>query len=791
VSSSTAFRRAIGVGLALASAWPALAAAQVASPTPSAATASDPADDAGGGVRDIVVTATRRQQSIQDVGVAVNAFSSTDLRNRGIDNVAGLADAIPGVKLLESTGGGVPVIIIRGVGLQDFRINNTPTAAIYVDEIYQTSVAQAGFSFFDLERLEVLKGPQGGLYGRNTTGGALQVVSRKPSLTKWSGYAEAGYARFGTKSVEAAVGGPISDKIGIRIAGRLVNSATGQTRSVINGASYGAEDRFGLRGLFLIKPTDKIEVLLKIHGGKDRSETPLLRALPIWIAGASASPGVGTGVFSNFVLGRANPAVVCPDLLAGRRPDFATCGTLTGASPASYGLTDADKYATASNPLNKLDNSWIGGSANVAFDFGRVTFTSITSIENFKVGRFTDWDATPTTFQHIDYRSNIDAVSQEYRLAYNSAKFNFVGGVNYAYDSLTEASTLFANTGIVPLAFRTTSVFQPYRQRTDQWAGYGRIDWRFAPTVTLVAEARYTSEKKKFTGGTFLVDSNRYLVNVDRQASFGDYSGKIALEYRPDRDFLLYGSISRGYKSGGFFGGFATSAAQTDPYRPETVIAYEAGIKSEFLDRRLRANAAAYYYDYHDLQGFGRETIGAVQIQRLSNIGDGRVMGAEADITLVPTPGLTISANAAYVDAKVSKSTFTVSDSFGLSTKNPVEGQRLTNTPRWNLAGLVRYDAKVSDGLTLGLQADASYRSSQNLGFINILAERPLFFEPGYALFGARVSLASDSGWELSAFVKNLGDKTFRTTSRTDSFGGFYEVYGTRRTYGASARYSF
>jgi iron complex outermembrane recepter protein len=776
---------ALVAGLVMGACSPTLAVAQEAPGSNEAATENED------GLQDIVVTATRRAQSVQDVGVAVNAFSSDDLRDRGIDNVAALADAIPGVKLLESTGGGVPVIIIRGVGLQDFRINNTPTAAIYVDEIYQTSVAQAGFSFFDLERLEVLKGPQGGLYGRNTTAGALQVVSRKPSLDSWSGYAEAGYGRFGTASVEAAIGGPLSDKIGLRIAGRLVNSSSGQTRTVIDGSSHGEEDRFGLRAILLAKPTENIDIVLKVHGGKDRSETPLLRAVPIWVAGASAAPGIGTGVFSNFVLGRANPAVICPDLLLGNRPNFATCGTLTGATPASYGLTDTNKFDTASNPLNKLDNSWYGVSANIAFDFGGVTFSSITAFDHFKVGRFTDWDATPTTFQHIDYRSTINAFSQEYRLAYNSDSFNFVGGINYAQDRLKEASTLFANTGIVPLAFRTKSVFQPYLQRTEQWAGYGRADWRFAPTVTLVAEARYTDETKKFAGGTFLVDRGIFAVNVNRKAKFGDYSGKVALEFRPDNDILLYGSVSRGYKSGGFFGGFATSAAQTDPYRPEIVLSYEAGLKSEFLDRKLRVNASAYYYDYSDLQGFGRETSGAVQIQKLSNIGDARILGAEAEITLVPTTGLTMTGNVAYVDAKINKSSFTVSDSFGLSTKNPVQGQRLTNTPRWNLGGLIRYEAPVANGITVAVQADGSYRSSQNLGFINILAERPLFREPGYALFGARVSVTGDAGWEVSAFMKNIGDKAFRTTSRTDSFGGFYEVYGLRRTYGASVRYSF
>ena len=742
------------------------------------------------GLEEVIVTAERRSENVQDVGVAITAFSAASLSERGIDNVASLAQAVPGVKLQEATGGGVPVIIIRGVGLQDFRINNTPTAAVYIDEVYQTSVAQAGFTFFDLERLEILKGPQGGLYGRNTTGGAIQVISRAPDLDERDGYVRLGAGTFETFSGEAAYGAPlIEDKLAVRVAARVVSGREGYTKSLPSGADWGAEQRWGVRGQMLWAPTDNVDVLLKVHGGADTSETSLLRAVGIWAPGPSAVPGIGQGAFLNFVQSRADRNAVCASILAGRGPDPNKCGTLIGLSPAQLGLpAGGDVFNTASNPLNKLDNEWWGASAKVDWDFGEAKLTSVTAYDKFNVGRFTDWDATPLVFQHIDYRSTIESFSQELRLAFGVDRLRFLLGLNYAEDILKERSNLLADTGVVPLAFRTNRVFQPYRQYTTMWAGFGRADLTVSDKLNLIAELRYTDEKKDFAGGTFLVASNSFLVNVDRSASFGDWSGKLAAEFKPTDDVLIYGSISRGYKSGGFFGGFATNRAQLDPYQPETVLAYEVGIKSEWFDRRLRTNASLFRYDYSDLQGFGRETTGVVQIQRLSNIGDAEIDGAELELVAAPTDRLTLSGNVSWLDGKTTSSSRTSADSFGLSTRNSLANRNLPNYSNWSVGGLVQYAAPISDALSLTFQGDFAWRSEQDLGTILIPEEKALFREEGYTLFGARVSLRNEaSGWEIAAFGKNLTDETYRSTARTDSFGGFFEVYGAPRTVGVEA----
>lgn len=740
-------------------------------------------------LEEVVVTAQKRSERLQDIGMSVQALDARALNERGVTDVQGLSQAVPGVRLLESTGGGVPVLIIRGVGLQDFRINNTPTAAIYVDEVYQTSVAQAGLTFFDLERLELLKGPQGGLYGRNTTAGAIQVLSRKPKLGEREGYGRLEFGSFGQADAEGAINLPIGEHAALRLSARRVTSDTGYTRSVITDDDHGAQDKWAVRALLALEPFDDVKVLVKAHAGGDSSETPLLRPVGTWVPGLSAAPGVGSGPYANFVLGQASSAVICPALLQGRR-DNANCAMLTGRTPTSLGLGN-DPHSSLGSDLNRLGNRWSGLSIQVDARLGDLDLTSITAAENFHVGRDTDWTPVGATIQDIYYRSDIKAYSQEFRLAGKGPAFDWLVGLNVARDVLEENSLLHAETGMVPFAYRTLTIQQPYRQVTQMESVYARGDWRFAPSASLVGELRYIHERKDFSGGTYLTDRNLYLVQVDRSASFGDYSGKLGLEWKPADALLVYASVSRGYKSGGFFGGFATNPAQTLPYDPEIVLAYEAGVKSDWLDGRLRANGAVFYYDYQGLQGFGRETSGSVQIQRLTNVGDAEVKGAEAELSFLPIPNLLIESGLSYTSGSITSSRVTVPDVFA-SSRRSLEGQPLLNTPEWSFTVRARYQAYLTEDLSLTAQVDYLYNGAQDLGYIVTAAERPLFHEDAYGLAGARLALASDSGrWELAAWARNLTDELYRTTARGDSFGGFFELYGPPRTWGASLKLAF
>jgi iron complex outermembrane receptor protein len=734
---------------------------------------------------EIIVTATKREANPQDLGLAITAFSGEDLRERRIDTVSDLAGAVANVELYEPTGGGVPTVVIRGVGLQDFRINNSPTASMYVDEVYQPTVASANQGMFDLQRIEVLKGPQGGLYGRNTTGGALQVVSARPEFSGNEGYATLGFGSYGTRELEGAVNLRVSDRFALRVAGRGVRSDEGYTYNALTGEEHGAQDRWSARLGARWQPADNIDIYANIHGGADTSETPLLRTMGVWIQGDTFVPGLADGALLNYGGLAPSLALLCAPLQAGTLNN-SVCANQTGQTPAALGLTD-DPYASLSSSLNRLDNDWLGGVIVGTFEFGDVTFTSVTGADRLDYGRLTDWDAFTGAYEDVFYRSEIEAFSQEFRLSWTSGPVDWIAGVNYARDELVEDSSLVANLGIVPLGFGVTIVDQDYTQETTSWAGFVRADVALSERLTLVGEARYTDETKSFMGGINLPQVPFQLFFVDDEASFSDFSGKLALEFAQSDDLLWYASISRGFKSGGFYGGFATNPAALEPYDPEILLAYEAGVKSDWMNGRLRANASVFFYDYSDFQGFANFTSsGGAQIDSLTNVGDVEILGADLEFAWAPTEDFTLQLNAGLLDGEINRSDLLTPDSFAIALR-PLEGQRLANQSDVSIDFFGRYEFGVGANLRASIQGGYSWRSESNFDYVFIPQEATLYHEDGYGLANFRAGIGPTSGvWELAAWVDNAFDEEYRVTARADDLGGFYELYGPPRSYGAA-----
>lgn len=753
-------------------------------------------------LEEIVVTAQKRAQSAQDIGLVVNSFDGDALRERGVDEVDDLVGMMANVQLLDATGGGVPIVFIRGVGLAEFRVNNTPAAAFYVDEIYKPSVAMIGSTYFDLERIEVLKGPQGGLYGRNTTAGAVQIISAKPSLEDIDGYASAGYGSYNRVELEGAVNIPMSETIAVRLSGRHVsssdtymestrNSALPAQTTVSGGDEHGGENQWAVRAQVLYQPSDEFNLLLKGYAGEDKSETTLLRPIGIWAGGDADNNLYADSALSN---------TVCASLLAGSR-DPSTCATITGQTPDELGITD-DVYKTISSNLNQVNNEWFGFSAIANWDVAdNLTLTSITGYEDFDHGRPTDWDAADIAYQDIDYTSAITAFSQEFRLAYSGENFSLFGGVNYAHEELKEDTVLFAAAGLVPIAFGHEEIVQRYKQETDSYAIFGRADWQFADKLNLVFEGRYTWEEKSFSGATTLrsavgstdrVTESPFVNPSQPDAKFDDYSGKVALEFAASDNVLTYISLSRGFKSGGFPGGIVLSPAGATAYNPETITGYEAGFKSDLMDNRLRANMSVFYYDYKGLQGSSRiPAPGGVIIDRFQNLGDAEVYGFDAEFSYIPVENV-------YLQAFVGYSEGEITDSEG-QQRSPLtresyalEGQELNYKPDWSLNLLARYDFEVGTDFTAYTQVDYDWRSSQNFGYIGIPAEEAIFKEDAYGRVNLQFGFApSDESWSISAFVKNLTNTKYRTNARTDALGGAFEIYGAPRIWGVTGTVKF
>ncbi len=751
-------------------------------------------------IEEVIVTAQKREQSSQDVGIAIAAFTGTDLRDQGVDQAQQLSDLISNVSLQNVGGGGVPIVIVRGIGLQNFRINDSPTTAFYVDDVYQTSVASAEWTMFDLQRVEMLKGPQGGLYGRNALGGAVQIISTMPQIGEApNGYVAVDYGEYSKTIVEAAASMGLSDSMAMRFAGRWVNSSDAAYNNVTLNKKQGEIDRYAARFLFRFAPSDTTDILLKIHGGKDDSELPPLRPIGFYAnignGAALGAPDVSLG-FLNGVLGLGLGDPLCPSIRAGEGSDPSNCATITGVTPDSYGISSGPRNSPSSTD-GFQQNSWSGASLNMRFDMGNYTFQSITAYDSIDYRRFVDFDGTPVEHQHIDYNTSIDAFSQEFRLFYNgSDTSSWVIGINYAQDKLDEASILFGANGILPLFFGgATFSPQSYDQKTTALAVFGHGEWSLSETWNLITELRYTDAEKKFAGGSELGFANGFIlpfVSIDDKTDFQSPSGKISLEWSPNEAALLYFSVSRGFKTGGFFGGFPTSVEQLAPFDEETVLAYEAGWKIDLASGRLRINGNVFFYDRSNVQQNAADPNSTLGIKRITNIGDVEAYGAELDLTWVPSDPWLFVLGFGTTNSEVTKSDFIQSSSIPLLPDTPIEGTNTPNYAKFTANFLGRFQRPMRDNSEWWLQIDGHYRTKTDLSVITNPIEKAVFQEGAYGLVNLRAGFGSRDGtWQIQAYVENVTDRTYRNTIGNDGTFGIYELYGLPRVWGVRYMYSW
>jgi iron complex outermembrane receptor protein len=751
-----------------------------------------------GVLEEVIVTAQKRAQSAQDIGMSVTAFSGDAMRTQRITQAVDLARTVPNVSSLNVSGGGVPILIVRGIGLQNFRINDSPTTAVYVDEVYQTSVATADFSMFDLERLELLKGPQGGLYGRNTISGALQVISERPDIgDEPNGYMHLEYGDYQRTQVEGGYTLPLGDSAAMRLSGRWEQSDDAEWENILTNEEHGEIDRWAGRGLFRFAPSDDIDLLLKIHGGNDESELPLMRALPVLEdLGTAADAGVPIPNAENVGLANFAPNT-CSSILAaqGVKPQ---CANNTSITNQEYGLGsgDGDRFDSVANRAGYLDNSWGGASFNASFTFGDYVLTSISAYDSLDYRRVSDLDALPITWAEADYQTDIDAWSQEFRLAFEGdGNVNWVAGINYAEDDLEEDTFFDGSEGAFPAVLSgALSVRQDYEQHTDSFAAYGHLEWGFSESWNLIAEARYSDVEKTFEAQEYLGftgGSEAPFIAGKDDTSFDNLSGKLALEWDVTDEAMLYGSISSGFKTGGFNGGVVFSSESLKPYDEETVLAYELGAKSDWMDGRVRLNGAIFYYDREDVQQTATDISGDVSVTRLTNVGDVEVYGAEMDMTWLATEGLTLQLSLGWTDSELDDSDLFSSTVPGVP-QSPIEGTNTPNYSKYSGNFLGRYEHSVTDNLLGFAQVEYSYRSDRDLNLVTSKVEEAVLEEDGYGLTNIRLGLGPESGqWHAIVFVENVTDESYRILLRDNGLRGMHTLYGEPRIWGVSFTYHF
>ena len=708
----------------------------------------------------ITVTAQRRSESIQEVPMSVTAFSAAALAEMGAAKPADLASATPGMFVSGGRGDQNPIFSIRGISLNDTFSNNNPSVGVYVDEVIQPYTPMMSFQMFDLERVEILKGPQGTLYGRNTSGGAINFITRKPSATT-EGHATISYGSYDRLDLEGAFGGPLTDTLAGRVSFKRTRQTDGWQENATTGETIGEADREAGRVQILWTPGDDFDLLVSAAMMSDDSDQQLREHVGFYAAD-------GNGYCAAALAGYRDEGA-CVDVLGYADP---TDDRRTVENSALYGhRTDT----TARNYMMKAN--WYLPAA---------TFSSITSYADYKRVAGDDSDGSPLIQLDSQFTDRIESFTQEFRLASTGdGPLSWTAGLYYSDDSI-DGDVLQA----LDDHFFHTRVDTRWNQSTESRAAFGQLAWRINDRFRLNAGLRYTDETKDYTYDS--IDLNPYgdstlptpVAGVVSSVDEDDLSGKLGLDYFASERVMLYASAGKGFKSGGFKGAIAFNPAEVEPFTGETVNAYELGAKSSFLGGNLTLNGSVYRYDWRDFQAMVTEIRSGINVIVMSNAGDARVTGAEVELGYRASDALELRASVNVMDTEITR--FNAAEG-----ADNYAGNQLTNAPETTFSGSIRWNIPTTvDGWQLYTLLDASYRSKVYYS----LANRGQNAQDGYWLTNLRIAATSADGrWEAAVYARNLFDRLYVSQSY-DNFGGIFpsqNFLGDPRTVGVSLTYRY
>ncbi|NMN04707.1 TonB-dependent receptor [Novosphingobium sp. SG916] len=710
------------------------------------------------GEGEIIVTAQRRAESILRVPIAISAIGGDTLSSKGITNSASLATAVPNLQVSSPYGSTQPNFSLRGISVaNEYNSNQASPIGVYVDDIYLASRTAHGMGLFDMERVEVLRGPQGTLFGRNTTGGAINFITKTPTLRGNQGYGEVGYGNFNTFTAQAAVEATmVQDELGVRIAGNYAKG-DGQIQNVYpGGRDANSQDTLQGRLTLRMRPGNgPLDIKLKVYGGRDR--------------GSQAA--------------------------------------VQGLQPYRSGL---DFFQVNENRIGLNKTEAYGASATIAYSFSpALTFTSITSRDGGKQNLQQAADGSPLDVLDINWQSKFQQFSEEARLNYDAGKLKLVGGGFYGWDETITDNTFNIGQAIAPTI--NGGFFQHYRQVRRSYAIFAQGDYALTPKLTLTLGARYTWDRSQYRDGyayLFAGDiggtqtplattvpcptvpgtcaynaAARYQLDGRNNA----LTGRVSLGYTFDNGTLVYASYNRGYRSGAFNGGGYTSSAGINYIEPERVNAYEVGLKGRYFGNALTLSMAGFYYDYRNQQV---QDTRPGPVSYLVNAPKAEVYGAEGEARLRVGPGLVLNLAAGYLHATYKELT--------LQSTN-LAGNDLPFAPRFTAQAGADVTVFRNGSTGLIVSPNVAYFSRQYFSPFNAVnavgtAQRNSELQQeGYAKVNLTAALTIDR-FTIKAFANNL------LNARTYAYGldlrgaGFpynFLVPAMPRTYGASIRVGF
>jgi iron complex outermembrane receptor protein len=746
-------------------------------------------------LQEVVVSAQKREQNIQDVGISISAFTGEQLAALGVKQSFDIAAFTPGVHISGNLAGQNTQFTIRGVTQNDFNDIVEAPNAVYLDEGY-IAVAQAQtFALFDIDRVELLKGPQGTLFGRNATGGLVHYISRKPNFEKVDGYVDLTFGMFDTDTdatqerIEAAVSGPFSDRVAGRIAGMYTKrdpylhnlyplgqfaGVGGSSPGAGAGADMGDDDTYAVRGTLDFKPSDS--ALLRLSVNQARST-------------------VGTGPYqSKSTIGIVDPNGELINVV--NTPANETRLTIQGAGDGGAngidgsvlqpggGIGLAARLAPGGDFFGYIDPDGPGTETSGDFAFRDQGFTrttgvnghldwtigndtTLTAISDYKVCRkllFIDVDSAPVN-QLANY-AGVDATSftQEIRLSGSTPHTRWVGGLYYLnIDNESDNGLKAPVNSIVGTFVAPVDIGTKAHLKTDSYSIFGQLEYDFTDQLTGIFGLRGIREEKDYSSaiGVFPSDGNFTVNQGDFLPSpFGEgspffpkasnsdtlWAGKVQLDWHASDDLLIYGGINRGVKAASYnaplLGSFLGAGGEAAlPYGPETLLAYEAGFKATLQGGRTRFNGSAFYYKYNDYQAFLFVGVSGVVINA-----DADNHGIELELQTSPAKGWDAFLSVSWFDA-------TVKD-VPLRNGSPLPPRDVdpTYAPEIQATAMLRYEWPALGGL-LHVRSDVSYSDSFFYNLRNFDADK---FD-AFTMVNAGAGWASENrNWQVNLDVRNV-----------------------------------
>jgi iron complex outermembrane receptor protein len=730
-----------------------------------AASGADPESTA---LSAVVVTAERRSQDVQDIGVAVTAVSGEQMQALRIQQPLDLASVTPSLSTMNSTTDGTPLFLIRGVGLDDFNTNNSSGVGTYLDDVFASFPGFLTGALFDVDRVEILKGPQGTLYGKNTAGGAINILSRQPT-DDLEGYLDVSYGRWNTADITGAVSGPITENIKARLAATLTTQGQGYQTDIDTGRTYGKLNRGGVRSIIDFRLSDRVNLSVNLHYTYDNS-TPSSPSTP------NVESLVPTGL------------------------PFATQGLLD--SPPGGTLVRVGGL-----PLYKHE-AGEGAVAKLTADFGKATLTSITAFDFFSDHSLENYDGYPAADNNWTKNFQQWQFSQEVRLASaTGGRVEWILGADYSqnwyrnHDSLDWTFVYGLANFITDQGKAITAA--NFTQRQESEGVFAHAETHLSRQWSVVTGVRYSHDQVSFNGvtvdptGLLTYSANNFtgpvipntiLAALDQSRSSQDVSYRLELDYRPTRKILLYASLATGYKGGIFYGQPAQTQADWGYVNPEHELSTELGIKSRFFRDSLEVDGAVFDTDIRNRQSSLSLYSGPVGtlplIAGLGNVPRARIDGAESEVQWSPVTGLKIQLAATYLYARVTQS---LTNDNGLALFTPVQvGQMLPDAPKFSGDWIITYERPLSGALSAYIQANDHYTSGEH----PYLAD-PTTFGHAEAL-GVRVGLENPAKhWNASLWGTNLLDSRPLTYAFAGSEGQQVSFYQRPRSVGVDVLYTF